>query len=214
MCTHCIAPRARLGIGVVRGRWMRCKSKTVYIIESAYENRILRNVMMRLRQRCSALPARCLLILPHHARSEASVPPRRTICSAVQENRLRVTVRGMYSQAALRADDALVGRRTFSQTAARRSYDDTIKNLYIRPDTKVLCQGFTGKTVRENCALPCSYLCSRGRPGYFPCARGARLRDEHGRRRVPEQGWPDTSRSSRVRFGEGGTPRLLRLMRP
>jgi len=45
------------------------------------------------------------------------------------------------------------GRRTFSQSAARRSYADTIQNLLIRKDTKVLCQGFTGKTgtfhVRE-----------------------------------------------------------------
>jgi len=55
-----------------------------------------------------------------------------------------------------RAGQSLVqtsGRRTFSQSAARRSYDDTIKNLAIHKDTKVLCQGFTGKTgtfhVRE-----------------------------------------------------------------
>ncbi|KAK0232986.1 succinate-CoA ligase [Armillaria fumosa] len=38
------------------------------------------------------------------------------------------------------------GRRTFSQSAARRSYEDTAKNLLINKDTKVLCQGFTGKT--------------------------------------------------------------------
>jgi hypothetical protein len=40
------------------------------------------------------------------------------------------------------------GRRTFSQSATRRSYEDTIQNLLIRKDTRVLCQGFTGKTVR------------------------------------------------------------------
>lgn len=39
------------------------------------------------------------------------------------------------------------GRRTFSQSATRRSYADTIQNLLIRKDTRVLCQGFTGKTV-------------------------------------------------------------------
>ncbi|KAK7468799.1 ligase of succinyl-coa [Stygiomarasmius scandens] len=39
-----------------------------------------------------------------------------------------------------------VGRRTFSQSAARKSYDDTIRNLLINKDTKVLCQGLTGKT--------------------------------------------------------------------
>ncbi|KDQ63497.1 hypothetical protein JAAARDRAFT_53702 [Jaapia argillacea MUCL 33604] len=38
------------------------------------------------------------------------------------------------------------GRRTFSQSATRRSYDDTIENLRIHKDTKVLCQGMTGKT--------------------------------------------------------------------
>ncbi|KAG5647647.1 hypothetical protein DXG03_009000 [Asterophora parasitica] len=45
------------------------------------------------------------------------------------------------------------GRRAFSQSAARSSYADTIQNLLIRKDTKVICQGFTGKTgtfhVRE-----------------------------------------------------------------
>jgi len=39
-----------------------------------------------------------------------------------------------------------IGRRTFSQTAARNSYADTIKNLLIHKDTRVLCQGLTGKT--------------------------------------------------------------------
>jgi len=46
-----------------------------------------------------------------------------------------------------------VGRRAFSQSAARRSYDDTIANLRIHKNTRVLCQGMTGKTgtfhVRE-----------------------------------------------------------------
>ncbi|KAG9039233.1 hypothetical protein FRB95_011818 [Tulasnella sp. JGI-2019a] len=38
------------------------------------------------------------------------------------------------------------GRRTFASSASRRGYEDTIKNLMIRKDTRVLCQGFTGKT--------------------------------------------------------------------
>ncbi|KAJ7900247.1 succinyl-CoA synthetase-like protein [Mycena olivaceomarginata] len=48
----------------------------------------------------------------------------------------------------LRAGHSLcnAGRRTFSQSATRRSYADTIQNLLIHKDTKVLCQGFTGKT--------------------------------------------------------------------
>lgn len=40
------------------------------------------------------------------------------------------------------------GRRAFSSSASRKSYDDTIKNLLIHKDTRVLCQGLTGKTVR------------------------------------------------------------------
>ncbi|KAH9968872.1 succinate-CoA ligase [Russula dissimulans] len=38
------------------------------------------------------------------------------------------------------------GRRAFSQSATRRSYESTIQNLRIHKDTKVICQGFTGKT--------------------------------------------------------------------
>ncbi|EKM61238.1 uncharacterized protein PHACADRAFT_180382 [Phanerochaete carnosa HHB-10118-sp] len=41
---------------------------------------------------------------------------------------------------------AYAGRRTFSQSAARQNYEATIQNLLIHKDTRVLCQGLTGKT--------------------------------------------------------------------
>ncbi|KAI0033405.1 putative succinyl-CoA synthetase alpha chain, gdp-forming [Vararia minispora EC-137] len=44
------------------------------------------------------------------------------------------------------ANGHAAGRRAFSQTATRQSYESTIGNLLIHKDTKVLCQGFTGKT--------------------------------------------------------------------
>lgn len=40
----------------------------------------------------------------------------------------------------------ILGRRSFSQSKARHSYADTIHNLLIQKDSKVLCQGMTGKT--------------------------------------------------------------------
>ncbi|KAG6332079.1 hypothetical protein ID866_7007, partial [Astraeus odoratus] len=49
------------------------------------------------------------------------------------------------------------GRRSFASSTARRSYDDTIHNLRIHKDTKVLCQGFTGKTGTFHCKEALAY---------------------------------------------------------
>ncbi|TRM60258.1 succinyl-CoA synthetase-like protein [Schizophyllum amplum] len=49
------------------------------------------------------------------------------------------------------------GRRAFSQSASRQSYEDTIHNLRIHKDTKVLCQGFTGKTATFHVAEALKY---------------------------------------------------------
>ena len=41
--------------------------------------------------------------------------------------------------------------RHFSHSAPRLSYADTVRNLLINKDTKVICQGLTGKTVGTLC---------------------------------------------------------------
>ena len=40
--------------------------------------------------------------------------------------------------------------QSFSSTPTSRSYDDTFMNMMLTKDTKVICQGFTGKQVTKN----------------------------------------------------------------
>lgn len=53
----------------------------------------------------------------------------------------------MYRRIPVAISNVAAGRRALSSSAVRHSYEDTIRNLLIKPDSKVLCQGFTGKTA-------------------------------------------------------------------
>lgn len=46
---------------------------------------------------------------------------------------------------------------SFSTTALRSSYEDTLKNLLIKADSKVICQGFTGGTATFHCEQSIAY---------------------------------------------------------
>ncbi|CAO1635139.1 unnamed protein product [Sympodiomycopsis kandeliae] len=47
--------------------------------------------------------------------------------------------------------------RAFSSTPLRKSYEDTLKNLLIKADSKVICQGFTGGTATFHCEQSIAY---------------------------------------------------------
>jgi hypothetical protein len=103
----------------------------------------------------------------------------------------------------------LAGRRAFSQSATRQSYENTIQNLLVHKDTKVLCQGFTGKTVRApissgDATYPNLISILWASTGNFPCKGSTGVRDQDGRRRFSKEGRSDTSRSAGIRIGEGG----------
>jgi len=88
------------------------------------------------------------------------------------------------------------GRRTFSQSAARNSYADTIQNLLIHKDTRVLCQGLTGKTVREHWGfMSQSSTKITIIPGNFPRKGSPGIRYQHGWRSIAKEGWSNTSGS-------------------
>ena len=53
--------------------------------------------------------------------------------------------------------DTSAGARSFSSTVLRRSYDDTVKNIYVKKDSPIICQGFTGKTATFHCEQTLAY---------------------------------------------------------
>lgn len=89
-----------------------------------------------------------------------------------------------------------VARRTFSQTSARNSYADTIHNLLIRKDTKVLCQGFTGKTVCLHWHYPGLYDIDQQIAGNIPHQRSVGIWNRNGWRCVTKESWPNASRTT------------------
>ena len=107
----------------------------------------------------------------------------------------------------------LAGRRAFSQSTARWSYESTIKNLRLHKDSKVLCQGFTGKTVSrvpqtpnvktQYSSMPLVPLVTE-KTGYVPHQGGLSVRNEDGWRRFAQEGRNDPSWFACVRVGEGG----------
>ena len=56
---------------------------------------------------------------------------------------------GNVSMNLLRGAQRASAMRSMCTSAVRLSYEDTIKNVYVKKDSRVLVQGFTGKTVRR-----------------------------------------------------------------
>lgn len=125
-------------------------------------------------------------------------------CSNVQDTpwRLQVTFTPSRARYPTNLFRLTAGRRAFSRSAARQNYDATIQNLLIHKDTRVLCQGLTGKTVSAKCTLRGRY--SPTHLGHFPRERGIGVWHEHGRRCLTKEGGPNSPRSSYLRVGQRG----------
>lgn len=113
---------------------------------------------------------------------------------------------------------ARVQLRGLASSAARRSYEDSIPNIKVSADSKVLTQGFTGKTVRVPlaCALRpapvCSTMLTSALPlpmptGHLPLRAGPQVRHQARRGCQSQEGWHHPPRPPCLRLRPGGRPR-------
>ncbi|SHO78635.1 Alpha subunit of succinyl-CoA ligase [Malassezia sympodialis ATCC 42132] len=64
---------------------------------------------------------------------------------------------GKASTNVLRGFQRAASSRGLTTSAVRRSYEDTIKNIYVQKDSRIICQGFTGKTGTFHCQQTLDY---------------------------------------------------------
>ena len=78
------------------------------------------------------------------------------------------------SAAAARRTTSLVAARSYATHSYGSGYDATIPNIDIRKDSRVICSGFTGKTVRL-ADLLAGVVAGRSRDGLYQASDGIKL---------------------------------------